>query len=149
LRQREIQHQHLHQQRNVAHRLDVDRAQAAHQRVRRQAADAQQGAEDHRQHGRRDRRAHRVDEPGEKGAPERLAAVVVEPALGDLEAGRLGEEVEARAHAASAQHLQRVLDDPVQAGEHGPHEHHLQREAEHRGAPSRGRAHDVHWTGSA
>ena len=42
----QVPHQQLQQHRDVAEELDVAVAEAAHQRVAREAADAEQGAED-------------------------------------------------------------------------------------------------------
>ena len=71
--QQQVPHQQLQQDRHVAEQLDVAVAQAAHQRVVREAADAQQRAQDGRQHDADDGHAQRVEHADQEGHPVRVA----------------------------------------------------------------------------
>jgi hypothetical protein len=106
--EQQVPHQQLQQHRDVAEGLHIAVAQRAHQGVAREAAHAQQGAQDGSQHDADHRHAQRVDQPDQEGLPVGVYGVVVEPAFADVEAGRLHQEVEAALDAAGL-HVGMVL----------------------------------------
>ncbi len=115
----EVPHQQLYQDRDVPEQLDVAGAQAAHQEVARQPADADQRAENRRQHDADKRRAQRVGQADQERLPVGIGRVERERGLADVESGGLREEAEPALDSAHAHVLQRVVrEEPDGGGDH-------------------------------
>ena len=121
----EIPHQQLQQDRDIAEQLHVAGAEAPHEEVAGQPADADQRAQDRREHDADDGRTQRIREPDQERLPVGIGRVECEDALADVEAGRLREEAEAALDSAHAHVLERVVREERDDGGDRHHRHRL------------------------
>ena len=106
-----VDEQELEEDRDVAHRLDVDGGEARHEPVARQAGDADGEADDGRQDDADDGDHDRVDEADDEGAGEGVGGRVVDRGLRDREARGALQEAEARRDAEAREVDERVVDE--------------------------------------
>ncbi len=107
----EIPEHELHQQRNVAHHLDIDIGDLVDDPVLRQPENAENKPDEGRQHNARERDDKRVDDADNQHIQMRrgLAAVTFEKNDADVETGGLAQKAETRCDTAVCQIDRRVM----------------------------------------
>ena len=107
--QQQVPDQQLQQHRHIAEQLDIAVAQATHDGVVGEPADADQRAQDRGQHDADDRHPQRVEHADQEGFPVGVDRLVRDHQLADVETRRVGEKVEPALDAAHPHVLDRVV----------------------------------------